>query len=66
MSNGQNTTGTSSVGTDRRITAREAYERGASVAALKKWFHLSDSEVEDVAPEEFQDDDAGQNTVSGY
>ncbi len=51
---------------ERRITAREAYERGASVDALRKWFHLSESEVQDVAPEEFVDDDAGQNGVSGY
>ncbi len=52
--------------TERRMTPREAYERGASVAALRKWFHLSESEVQDVAPEEFEDQDAGQNGVSGY
>lgn len=66
MSNAPNTTATSSRGTKRRITPREAYENGASVAALKKWFHLSDSEVQDVAPEEFEREDAGQNSVSGY
>ncbi len=50
---------------ERRITAREAYERGASVEALKKWFHLSDSEAQDIAPEEFEDDPES-NSVSGY
>ncbi len=65
MSNTPTTTATPSAGTERRITAREAYERGASVEALKKWFHLSDSEAQDVAPEEFEDE-TERNGMSGY
>lgn len=57
-----NTSATQSAG----ISPREAYERGASVEALKKWFHLSDSEVRDVAPEEFEHEEAERNMVSGY
>ncbi len=51
---------------DPRTTPREAYERGASVTALMRWFHLSNSEVQDVAPEEFGDEDSGRDKVSGY
>ncbi len=50
----------------RVITPREAYERGASVTVLRKWFHLSESEAQDVAPEEFEDHDDGRDSVSGY
>ena len=65
MTNAPSMTATSSAGIERRLTPREAYERGASVEALKKWFHLSDSEAQDVAPEEFEDE-SERSKVSGY
>lgn len=46
--------------------AREAYERGMSVRRLKARFHLSDSELEDIAPEEFPKDDARPEGPGGY
>ncbi len=52
----------------RQIAAspREAYEDGMPLHILRTMFHLSDSEAQDLAPEEFEDHDAGQNKVSGY
>lgn len=45
--------------------AREAYEDGMSLHVLRRRFHLSDSEAQDVAPEEFEHvEQAG--SVSGY
>ena len=56
---------TTSATPSRVISPREAYERGASIEALKKWFHLSDSEAQDVALEEFEEEPE-RNKVSGY
>lgn len=33
---------------------RDLYEEGASLPALRRRFHLSRSEAEDIAPEEFE------------
>ena len=54
-------TGTTSRATD----ARHAYDHGMPLHIVKRRFHLSDSEVEEMAPEEF-DDDAQADAVSGY
>lgn len=47
------------------IEAREAYENGMPLHVLRRRFHLSDSEAQDVAPEEFRDD-VQADSVSGY
>ncbi len=36
-------------------TAREAYERGLSPRRVKHRYHMSDGELQDMAPEEAQD-----------
>ena len=45
---------------------REAYEKGAPLWFIRQKYHLSDSEAQDVAPEEFEDANTGRNKVSGY
>ena len=45
--------------------ARHAYDHGMPLHIVKRRFHLSDSEVQEMAPEEF-DDDAQADAVSGY
>ncbi len=44
---------------------REAYEQGMPLHVLRRRFHLSDSEAQDVAPEEFGDQ-VGPEGVGGY
>ena len=64
MMNEPITTATSS----RATSPRQAYEDGMPLHIVRRRFHLSDSEAQDVAPEEFDDrhTGAGQNKVSGY
>ncbi|MGB1214599.1 MAG: hypothetical protein ACPG4X_14640 [Pikeienuella sp.] len=45
--------------------ARAAYLKGATLFALKRCFELTDEELRDVAPEEF-DDHAIVEPVRGY
>ncbi len=46
-------------------TPREAYEDGMPLHVLRARYYLSDSEAQDVAPEEFEDVEE-RNKVSGY
>lgn len=46
--------------------ARELYERGAPLPYLRRRFHLSDSELEDVAPEEFDETFEPESDIGGY
>jgi hypothetical protein len=45
--------------------ARHAYEHGMPLHIIKRRFHLSDSEAQDVVPEEFEQDEQA-DSVSGY
>ena len=47
-------------------TAREQYDRGAPLNYLRRKYHMSDSELKDMAPEEFDDDNQSENITSGY
>jgi hypothetical protein len=47
------------------LEARQAYENGTPLRVLRRWFHLSDSEAREIAPEEFEDV-AQADSVSGY
>ena len=49
----------------RLANIREAYEDGMPLHVLCRRFHLSDSEAQDVAPEEFEHDEQA-GSVSGY
>ncbi len=51
--------------TDPFSKARHAYDQGMSLAVLRRRFHLSEGEAQEVAPEEFGDD-AQPDDVSGY
>ena len=62
---GKTTTGISTAGTDPFAKARLAYEHGAPLYVLRRRFHLSNSEAQDMAPEEFEDD-AQADMTSGY
>ena len=62
---GMTTTGTLTAGTDPFAKARLAYEHGAPLYVLRRRFHLSNSEAQDMAPEEFEDD-AQADMTSGY
>lgn len=47
--------------------ARRAYEDGMGLQRLRRRFHLSDGELRDVAPEEFNDDDPQpEGNIGGY
>lgn len=47
--------------------ARKAYEHGASMRTLRLRFHMSESELEDCCPEEFEDvAPEPDNAVGGY
>ena len=46
-----------------RPTPRQAYENGMPIDVIRRRYHLSQSEAEDVAPEEFEDE---SNMTSGY
>ena len=48
-----------------RPSPRQAYEDGMPIHVIRRRYHLSDSEAQDVAPEEFEVEQ-GQNKVSGY
>ena len=61
MPNAPSTTATASAATE----ARQAYENGMPLHVLRRRFHLSDSEAQDVAPEEFEHDEQA-DSVSGY
>ncbi len=52
-------------GTSELPSPREAYEDGMPLHVLRRRYHLSDSEAQDVAPEEFEDE-TESNGVSGY
>ncbi len=46
-------------------TPRHAYEHGMPLHIVKRRFHLSDSEAQEVAPEEYETDEQA-DSVSGY
>jgi hypothetical protein len=48
-----------------RTDARHAYEHGMPLHVLRRRFHLSDSEAQEVVPEEFETDEQA-DSVSGY
>ncbi len=50
---------------DPHTDARHAYENGMPLHIVKRRFHLSDSEVQEMAPEEFEQDEQA-DSVSGY
>ncbi len=54
-------TGTTSQATD----ARHAYENGMPLHIVKRRFHLSESEAEEMAPEEYATDEQA-DSVGGY
>lgn len=62
MTTAPTTTATSS----RATSPRQSYEDGMPIHVIRRRFHLSDSEAQDVAPEEFEPDETGRNRVSGY
>lgn len=45
--------------------ARQAYEAGVSLRVIQRRYHLTDGELHDVAPEEF-DDEAEEFSMGGY
>ena len=45
--------------------ARHAYDHGMPLHVLRRRFHLSDSEAEDMAPEDFERVEQA-DSVSGY
>lgn len=47
-------------------TPREAYDRGVPLRAIKRRFHMSESEMEDLAPEEFEAEPSSENPIGGY
>lgn len=46
--------------------ARQAYENGMSLERLRRHFHLSETELQDVALEEFVEDPQPEGNVGGY
>lgn len=46
--------------------ARQAYLDGMSLKRLRLRFHLSEGELRDVAPEEFEEAPKVNNNVDGY
>lgn len=46
--------------------ARELYECGAPLKCLRRRFHLSESELRDVAPEEFDETHEPESDIGGY
>ncbi len=47
-------------------TPREAYDRGVSLRRIKHRYHMSDSELQDMAPEEFEVEFKPENIIGGY
>ncbi len=54
-----------SAGNSVLSTPRQAYEDGMPLHVVRRRYHLSDSEAQDVAPEEFEEA-LERNRVSGY
>ncbi len=52
--------------TPHDISPRQAYEDGMPIDVVRRRYHLSQSEAEDVAPEEFEDQTGERNVMSGY
>lgn len=52
--------------TDPYPKSRRAYEQGASLRALRRRYKLSEGELRDVAPEEFEHEDIHPDGVAGY
>jgi len=46
--------------------ARRAYEDGASVRALRRRFHMTESEARDAFPEEFEAEAIDNERKNGY
>lgn len=46
--------------------ARAAYEAGMPLAALRRRFNMSHSELQDVAPEEFVERPKPEGKIGGY
>ena len=46
--------------------ARRAYLDGVSLERLRRRFHLSESELQDVAPEEFVEEPQPEGNIGGY
>ena len=64
MSTGSKTSANSS-GAPLISEARLAYDHGMPLRIVKRRFHLSEGEAQELAPEEFGDDEQPDN-VSGY
>ena len=47
-------------------TALEQYERGVSLTRIKRRFHMSDGELHDTFPDEFEDVPESENDIGGY
>ncbi len=45
---------------------RELYEQGAPVKYLRRKYHLSESELQDMAPEEFDETFEPESDIGGY
>ena len=47
--------------------AREQYDKGVPLNRIARRFHMSRSEIEDMAPEEIETDTPGpENDIGGY
>jgi hypothetical protein len=46
--------------------ARKLYDRGAPLSHIKRKYHMSDSELRDMAPEKFDEAQESENEISGY
>ena len=46
--------------------ARQAYEEGMSLERLRRRFHLSEGELREVAPEEFEGTPEPEGNIGGY
>lgn len=46
--------------------ARKQYDEGAPLEFLRRKYHMSDSEIKDMAPEEFGEELETGNEISGY
>lgn len=46
--------------------SRKAYDDGMPLGVLRRRMHLTESELRDIAPEEFDDDVTGPEGCGGY
>jgi len=52
--------------TDFQREIRDLYEQGASVVYLKRKYHLSNSELQEIAPDAFEEFPQPENSIGGY